>query len=252
MTGVGLERSAKMQELLRLSSDTFFARVDVLEHAAVELLTTGAVEVGLRERARTTAHQLVSLGSFGVDQGSLLARRAEELLTEEPLTEMTGAGLAEAALGIRDAIAVAVSVAPEPGAVAVEPALARQPGQPGQVLMVEDDPLLVGLVSRALGAAGYHVEHAGDGPAALDRLAKPPAPALVLLDIDLPGLDGFGVLRGIAALGLLDRVRVLVLSARGSEHDVLGTLQLGAVGHVTKPFSLPVLLARVEQLTGRR
>jgi CheY-like chemotaxis protein len=252
MTRMGLERSAKMQELLLLSRETFCARVDILEQAAVELLTSGSIEPTLREHAGTCAHQLVSLGTFGVHEGSSLARRAEALLTQEPLTSAAGPGLAEAALGIRDAITVALAAGAEPGAAPVPVSRARHPMHGGRVLMVEDDPLLVGLVTRALAAAGFEVEDVRDGPGALARLAQPPIPALVLLDIDLPGLDGFGVLRGIAALGLLDRVDVLVLSARGSEHDVLGTLQLGAVGHLTKPFSLPILLARVEQLTGRR
>lgn len=251
MTNLGLERSAKTQELLRLSCETFFARIDVLEQAAVELLSTGGLEPGLRERARTCAHQLVPLGTFGVQEASSLARRAEELLSQEPLNRTAGPGLAEAALGIRDAVTVALSVV-EPRAAPPLPDPRPHHLHRGQVLVVEDDTLLAGTVSRALRAAGFEVEHVGDGPSALARLERSPMPALVLLDIDLPGLDGFGVLRGIAALGLLDVVSVLVLSARGSEPDLLGTSKLGAVGHVTKPFSLPVLVARVEQLTGRR
>lgn len=237
-------RAGRVRELLLLSRDTLLARVDVLEHAAVGLLTTGTLDPEERESARVAAHKLISLGSFGLDRGSALARRAEELLLQEPLASSAGVALAEAALGLREAVLHADAREVD------EPATARQ-GRPPRVLVVEDDLVLVALLTRALEAAGCHVSHTDNGRAALAMLAQEAPPTLVLLDIDLPGADGFSVLRGMRAGGLLDRVTVVVLSARGSEHDLVDTLALGAAAHVTKPFSLPVLLAKVEQILGR-
>ena len=239
------DREALVRELLLLSRETLLARADVVERAAVALLTSGTISDVLLAEARTNAHQLVSLGVFGIERGAQLAVRAEQLLGGD-LGPATGPALAEAALGIREAIN-AGTTAPAtglPGAPATDEGGTR-------VLLVEDDELMVDLLTRALTTAGCLVEHAPDGVAALAALGQEPLPRLVLLDIDLPGLDGFSVLRGLRDRGVLDRVKVLVLSARGSEHDVLGALELGAVDHVAKPFSLPVLMARVEQLTGR-
>ena len=238
------DRDTTVARLLRLSRQTLIDRVDVLELAAVEILMTGELDKGALATARTTAHQLVSLGTFGVRRGSALATQAEALLAHEPLAPDAGALLAELALGIRDAITEAA----EP----VQPHEPLRIGRPGtRVLLVEDDELMVTLLTRALLESGCEVSHVRDGLAAVARLSGDDLPELILLDIDLPGLDGFSVLRNLAARGILAHTRVVVLSARGSEQDILGTLELGATDHVTKPFSLPVLLARVKQLTGR-
>ena len=72
-------------------------------------------------------------------------------------------------------------------------------------------------------------------------------PELILLDVDLPGLDGISVLRQLARDGVLDRSRVIMLTARAGETEVLEALELGAVDHVAKPFSVPVLMQRVRR-----
>ena len=240
---VGIDRAATMQQLLALSRATLLERVDVLERAAVALLTTGELTTDDLGSSRTAAHQLVSLGCFGIDDGSVLARRAVDLLADDPVPASAGVGLAEAALGLRDAIQLdAPTLVDEP---AYQP---TRPAASAHVLLVDDDPLLIALLTRALGAIGYEVRHESDGASALESLQVEPLPALVLLDIDIPGLDGFAVLRDIGDRGLLAQLKVLILSARGSETDVIEALHLGAAGHVTKPFSLPVLLARIEQL----
>jgi CheY-like chemotaxis protein len=238
------DRADMMQQLLLLSRDTLLERVDVLERAAVTLLTTGELSGASRELARSTAHQLVSLGCFGIDRGAVLARRAVELLAQEPLPPSAGVVLAETALGIRDAVREGA-----PTTIG-EPSYRPSPATTASLLLIDDDPLLIALLTRALSAVGYDVRHACDGEGALQALADGPVPALVLLDIDLPGLNGFSVLRDIRERGMLAQTKVLILSARGSESDVIEALHLGAAGHVSKPFSLPMLLARVAQLLG--
>lgn len=119
---------------------------------------------------------------------------------------------------------------------------------PLRILVVEDDADLAFGLKNNLEIDGYEVEVVRDGEAAVARAADW-RPALVVLDLMLPGLDGFRVLRAIRARDA--EVRVLVLTARGDEADKVRGLKLGADDYVTKPFGLLELLARVESLLRR-
>ena len=92
------------------------------------------------------------------------------------------------------------------------------------------------------------MRHLGDGLQAATALAGD-APTVVgrvvLLDWDLPGIDGLRVLRAMGRNGALQHSRVIMLTARAGEREVLEALEAGATDHVAKPFSLPVLLQRV-------
>ena len=117
-----------------------------------------------------------------------------------------------------------------------------------RVLVVEDNADLAYGLRNNLEIEGYEVEVAGDGAEGLRRAREHP-PDLVILDIMLPGMDGFRVLRT-----LRDEKRnmpVLVLTARGEEADKVRGLKLGSDDYVTKPFGLLELLARVEALLRR-
>ena len=116
------------------------------------------------------------------------------------------------------------------------------------ILLVEDEPQLAGQVSRALVRAGHSVTHAGDGPAALEAVTGKRFD-LALLDVNLPGFDGFELLGKIRQAGL--PVRVLMLTARSEVGDRVAGLKAGADDYLTKPFALEELLARVDVL-GRR
>lgn len=116
------------------------------------------------------------------------------------------------------------------------------------VLLVEDEPQLAAHVVRALKRAGHLVDHAADGPSAVS-LAMKRHHDLVVLDVNLPGFDGFEVLTRLRAAGL--PVRVLMLTARSEIGDRVAGLKAGADDYLTKPFALEELLARVEAL-GRR
>jgi DNA-binding response OmpR family regulator len=113
------------------------------------------------------------------------------------------------------------------------------------ILIVDDDNTLINLLEYKFGHLGYEVTVQQDGALAQDALRSRVFDVL-LLDIMMPRIDGFQVLREIAE-GKLKRPRAtLVLSARGEEKDILLAFNLGAVDYVTKPFSLNVLTARVE------
>jgi DNA-binding response OmpR family regulator len=116
-----------------------------------------------------------------------------------------------------------------------------------RVLVVEDDPVINQTVTERLGAEGYDVLRAWDGPGAVAAHGEH-SPDLVVLDIMLPGFDGLEVCRRIQA----DRpVPVLMLTARVDETDVLVGLGVGADDYQTKPFRMRELVARVAALLRR-
>lgn len=117
-----------------------------------------------------------------------------------------------------------------------------------RILVVEDNPDLAFGLRNNLEIEGYAVEVAEDGLTGLDR-ALTTRPDLMVLDLMLPGLDGYRVLQGLRQNG--SAVPVLVLTARGDEADKVRGLKLGADDYMTKPFGLLELLARVEALLRR-
>ena len=117
-----------------------------------------------------------------------------------------------------------------------------------RVLIVEDNEDLAFGLRNNLEIEGYAVEVEADGSRGLAR-ARLTKPDLVILDLMLPGMDGFRVLRALREGGM--DLPILILTARGEESDKVRGLRLGADDYVTKPFGLLELLARVEALLRR-
>jgi two-component system OmpR family response regulator len=117
-----------------------------------------------------------------------------------------------------------------------------------RLLVVEDEPTILELLSGSLRFAGFEVVTATNGAAAL-RAAATGRPDLVLLDVMMPDGDGFEVLRQIRSGG--PRVPVIFLTARGTVHDRVTGLTLGGDDYVTKPFSLDEVLARIRAVLRR-
>jgi len=111
-----------------------------------------------------------------------------------------------------------------------------------RILVIDDEPKIVGFVSRALTADGFAVDSAGDGARGLE-LAVREDYELVVLDLLLPGIDGVGVLRKL--MHRRSAQQVLVLSAISDVEAKVRCLDLGAADYLTKPFSLAELLARI-------
>jgi len=122
-------------------------------------------------------------------------------------------------------------------------------GEPGRILVVEDDLSILTGVSMNLRFEGYQVLQAQDGSRGLE-LAVQESPDLVVLDVMLPKMNGYEVVRELRRRGL--RTPVLMLSAKGMERDKVLGLDLGADDYVVKPFGVSELLARVKALLRRR
>jgi diguanylate cyclase (GGDEF)-like protein len=210
------------------------------------------------------------VGMYGMDKADGVQRLAEalEVLREEkftaPATEPFGvtfsAGVAEFDADGHDlqslyrAADAAMYAAKLAGRDRVLPTGWRVEHGEGprtvDVLVVEDDPAIARLLQHALETRGLRHEWVANGQKAAALLTGP-QPELrarvVLLDVDLPGLDGLGVLRLLAAERMLERTRVIMLTVRTHEAEVVRALELGAFDHVSKPFSVPVLLQRIRR-----
>ena len=117
-----------------------------------------------------------------------------------------------------------------------------------RILIVEDNARLAYGLRNNLEIDGHEVDVAEDGPGGLQAVVSG-APDLVILDLMLPGMDGYQVLRSLRDQGI--GVPVLILTARGEEADKVMGFRLGADDYVTKPFGILELLARVSAILRR-
>lgn len=120
-----------------------------------------------------------------------------------------------------------------------------------KILIVEDDPDIRELLRFNLERAGYNLFLAEDGEKAL-TLARQHSPDLILLDLMLPGVDGLEVCRTLKMDPELQRIPVMMLTAKGEEMDRVVGLELGADDYVVKPFSLREVVLRIRKILDRR
>jgi two-component system OmpR family response regulator len=117
-----------------------------------------------------------------------------------------------------------------------------------RVLVVDDEPNIVDVISMALRFEGFDVASAGTGADAIASVAAK-RPQLLVLDVMLPDIDGFEVARRLAAAR--EEVPIIFLTARDSTEDVVRGLSIGGDDYVTKPFSLEELIARIRTILRR-
>jgi two-component system OmpR family response regulator len=120
-----------------------------------------------------------------------------------------------------------------------------------RILVVDDDPGIRDLVTTRLDMAGYQAFSARDGIQGLQRVSEL-RPSALILDINMPGLDGFGVLRALSEVRVLSKLPTMVLTARNRPDDVHEAISLGASDFLGKPFDDKQLLARVARLLRKR
>lgn len=124
-----------------------------------------------------------------------------------------------------------------------------------RILIAEDDELVARFVGHRLSEEGFEIVHCADGGSAARTIAangSDPGISLVILDVLLPEIDGFELLRRIRGSSAMGSVPVIVLTVMGSEEDIVRGLSLGADDYVVKPFSPTELLARVHRLLEKR
>ena len=117
-----------------------------------------------------------------------------------------------------------------------------------RVLLVDDDPYLARLAQRWLERGGYSVQRAGDGPQALTMLAADPLPHLVLLDVMLPKIDGFEVLRRMRLDPRTKNVPVVMITSFSRDKDAARGRELGAADYIIKPLMELDFLKRIEHI----
>jgi len=119
------------------------------------------------------------------------------------------------------------------------------------ILVVEDEEDILALLQFNLLKAGYNVECAPCGEEALPLIAKH-SPDLILLDLMLPGIGGLEICETLRSEQKTSEIPIIMLTAKGEESDVVKGLELGADDYITKPFSIKVLLARIQTILRRK
>ena len=119
------------------------------------------------------------------------------------------------------------------------------------VLLVDDEDQLRRVMKDLLEREGYRIAEAANGIEALDQVDRH-APDIIVLDLNLPGLDGYGVLSHLRSRPATSKIPVVVLTARGDEDNEVRVLELGADDFLSKPFRARALSARLKSILGRR
>ncbi len=124
------------------------------------------------------------------------------------------------------------------------------PGAKRYILCIDDDVPLVQILARKLTLDGYQVRTASDKQAILAELKKLPSPDLILLDVGLPGMNGFDLLQMLRKHPKLGSIPVIMLTGQVSPEDVLRGMTGGADGYVSKPFQFDALAVAIKSVIG--
>lgn len=119
-----------------------------------------------------------------------------------------------------------------------------------RILIAEDDPTVAMLLRRVL-ERDYDVVVTEDGTGAIAKASTAPHPDLLLLDVMMPGIDGFTVASRIRLVPALKHVPIIFITARDAPGDMVKGIQVGARGYITKPFKLDDVLSKVKKALGK-
>ena len=172
-----------------------------------------------------------------------------------PARASSGAGRPSPAAGVMAPPAERAERSTDHFELLEEPAPPRATGTHGaaplKVLLVDDEDSLRKVMKDLLERDGYNVTEARDGVQALDQVDRV-GPDIIVLDLNLPGLDGYGVLSHLRSRPATAGIPVIVLTAKGDEDNEVRVFELGADDFLTKPFRARALSARLEAVLGRR
>lgn len=231
-----------------------------------ERLIAAGDDTAAIDELRRDAHRLRgSAGSFGFPQASVVAAELEE--AAKKWVENPGNGVADrgqAARGYVRRLAAALFTKQPPHVAAPSPPIVAAPSPPAteaqtsdvpEVIVVEDDDTLAELLTFGLEARGYRYVLYRNGREALDQLksmetAGAERPPLLLLDVDLPALDGYSVFEALKQ-DCPGKFRVVFTTVHGSESEQLRGLEAGAIDYMVKPMSLRVALEKIRRWVGR-
>jgi two-component system, cell cycle response regulator len=193
-------------------------------------------------------------GAVHALENAQAALRKEAIILPEgrtvSLTFSAGVARVKEGMTVEDAVAAAdrlLSAAKAEGTGQLLSDADRRSPPKRRILVAEDDELIRLVVRRLLEKEGFEVEACPDGQAALEAATRG-GHALILTDVRMPVLDGFGLLRRLRALPELARTPVVILSSMGDEEDVVKGFELGADDYILKPFASAELAARVRRL----
>lgn len=119
-----------------------------------------------------------------------------------------------------------------------------------KILVIEDDRDILELLTHQLSGEGYAIDIAESGEDGL-RIARSEVPDLILLDLMLPGIDGYDTCRILKNDSRTELIPIIMLTAKSEEQDIVTGFEAGADDYITKPFSISVLSARIETVLGR-
>jgi CheY-like chemotaxis protein/HPt (histidine-containing phosphotransfer) domain-containing protein len=240
---------------------------------AERLVTSGADREAMDE-LRREAHRLRgSAGSFGFPQATVVAAELETAAKqwlEQPENGVADRGFEArgyvrrlaTAFFTKQSPASAPALTPEPSpppptstTLDRPPPTSEGPSGVPEVIVVEDDPALAELLTFGLEARGYRFIHFKNGREALDLLKTmdtngAPQPPLLLLDVDLPALDGYSIFEELQK-ECPGKFRVVFTTVHGSESEQLRGLEAGAMDYMVKPMSLRVALEKIRRWVGR-
>ena len=246
-------------------------QLGAIAELAERLISAGDDKAAIEE-LRRDAHRLRgSAGSFGFPQASVVAAELEEAAKKWLENQGNGVGdRGQAARGYVRRLAAALFTKqsapaplppePPPTSTALHPPPPTSDASEGatdvpEVIVVEDDPALAELLTFGLEARGYRFRHFRNGREALDVLKSmdtrgSPQPPLLLLDVDLPALDGYSIFEELQKENP-GKFRVVFTTVHGSETEQLRGLEAGAMDYMVKPMSLRVALEKIRRWVGR-
>jgi CheY-like chemotaxis protein len=227
-----------------------------------ERLVAAGDDVAAVDAIRREAHRIHgSAGSFGFPHASVVAAELEaatnEWLKHPDRTEARGAAARMFVRRLAVALFTKQATAPLPPTAALTPRIPRDAPQIGtevpDVVLVEDDAALVDLITFGLEARGYrfvHYQNGREALAGLQALDTGDATPVLLLDVDLPALDGYSIFETLQR-DRPGKFRVVFMTVHGTEAEQLRGLEAGAVDYLVKPVSLRVALEKLRHWVGK-
>jgi len=229
----------------------------ISEGAAAEKIAEAARAGGMRSLFASGLRHVLS-GESTIDELLRVAEPPHEDTEKQPDTPArarpsrgggnSAAPRPEVAAAAPVSLEFAMDLLEEPAQV--DPVIGEGKGQGACVLLVEDEEQLRRVMKDLLQREGYTVAEARDGIQALDEVDRH-APDVIILDLNLPGLDGYGVLAQLRSRPATREIPVMILTAKGDEDNEVRVFELGADDFVTKPFRARSLTARLEAVLGR-